>query len=252
MIDIVCVCVGDKYPPELYVGQLYKAVKRFVSKPYIFHIITDRSHPFYNTIDAQVHVVPDWPEANGQRKYWWYKIQMFNPEHGFGNVLYLDLDVVLVKSLDKFFDYHPDKFGICQDFNSRWIPDYSVSNSSVMRYYAPDYTELYTEFVRDIPGYIKRFRGDQDYITDYFKDRTDCIWWPRTWAQSFKWDVFRGGLIQSGTGLDQYGRWPAPENKYCDPEQPWVLAHDCSIVVYHGEPDPWVTDFGKQHLIPDV
>jgi hypothetical protein len=252
MIDLVCVCVGDRYSPELYVGQLYQAVKRHCNLPYNFHVITDSNIKFYDSINAIVHVVPDWPEANGLRKYWWYKIQMFNPEHGFKNVLYLDLDMIIVGDLDKFINYHPKKFAVCQDFNSRWIPDYSVSNTSIIRFHAPDHTKLYTDFVEDIPGHIKRFRGDQDYVTHYLREKSDWIWWPKTWAQSFKWDVFRGGLIESGTGLDQYGKWPAPENMYCYPEQPWILDTQCSIVVFHGDPDPYYTDFGKQHLLPDT
>ena len=221
--------------------------------PYIFNVLTDKPNdPFYKTIDAVTHHVPDWPEANGERKYWWYKMQMFNRAWGFTDtILYLDLDVIIINSIDKFVDY-TENFAVCQDFNRRWIRDYVVSNTSVMCFHAPNYYKIFKSFNKNVSGNISKFRGDQDYITHYFKERNDLKWWPNTWCQSFKWDCYRGGLIESGTGLDEHGKWPADPSKYMYPEQPWIMDAQCSIVVFHGDPDPWITEFGKQNLLPDV
>ena len=253
MIDLVCVCVGGKYSPKLHVGQLYAGVKRHLTLPYTFHVLTDSPNdPFYQQPDIITHHVPDWPEANGSQKYWWYKMQMFNPKWGFtGTVFYLDLDIVIVDNIDKFISYS-EKFPVCQDFNRRWIKNYEVSNSSVMCFHAPDYYSIYKEFKKDIPGYINRFRGDQDFITDWFRAGDEKTWWPESWCQSFKWDCFRGGLIESGTGLDEHNKWPAKPSKYVYPDQSWIVDSQCSLVVFHGEPDPWDTDFGKQHLLPNI
>jgi hypothetical protein len=253
MIDLVCVCVGGKYTPELHVGQLYNGIKKHLTLPYTFHVLTDNpNHSYYKSKDIVTHHVPNWDDANGERKYWWYKMQMYNPKWGFtGTVFYLDLDIIIVGNLDKFIDYS-DNFIICQDFNRRWIKHYAVSNTSVMCFHAPNYYKIFKDFKADIQGNIKKFRGDQDYITEWFKDRDDIKWWPDTWCQSFKWECYRGGLIESGTGLDEHGKWPAHPSKYAYPDQPWIVDPQCSLVVFHGDPDPWITDFGKQNLLPNV
>ena len=118
-----------------------------------------------------------------------------------------------------------------------------------MRFHAPAYYEIYDTFVQDRTANMRGNLGDQDYITKYFADRTDKIWWPQTWAQSFKWEVHHGGLIESGTGLGSDGSWPADASKYHVPNQPWVVSNDCSVVVFHGKPNPWDTEFGKQHQL---
>jgi hypothetical protein len=251
MIDIVCVCVGTAYQPELYVEQLRLGVAKHLTIPHRVNVITDNPNlPYYVANNIRTIQTQDWTEANGDRKYWWYKMQMFNRECGFTDtVLYFDLDVVITGPVDKFVDYHKDKFAICQDFNRKWILDYKVSNSSIMRFHAPTYYEIYNAFVEHRTKYMRKNQGDQDYITKYFAKRKDKIWWPKTWAQSFKWEVHRGGLIESGTGLGSDGSWPADASKYHVPNQPWVVSSDCSVVVFHGKPKPWDTEFGKQYQL---
>jgi len=246
MIDIACVCVGDRYTPDLYVGQLYQAVKRNVTLPYTFNVLTDDpTNTFYKTIECRIIPV----QKLSTNKLWWHKIELFNRQNFSRTVFYLDLDTVIIGNVDKFLNYEIEKFCICQDFNRKWIKDYHVSNSSIMRWHAPNYYDLYENFIANSEKIMRKFHGDQDYITNFFKDRTDLKWWPDTWAMSFKWEIFRGGLIKSGTGLDEHQRWPARENFYHNPEQKWILPGDCSIVVFHGIPDPYDTEFGLQHKI---
>ena len=251
MIDVVCVCVGTAYDPELYVEQLRLGVEKHLGVSHRFNVITDNpGHPCYAKNNIRTIVVNDWPEANQPRKYWWYKMQMFDGRCRFpGTVLYFDLDVIITGPVDKFVNYHTDKFAICQDFNRHWLLDYHVSNSSIMRFHAPSYYDIMDQFNPDRKLHMAKNLGDQDYITKYFADRTDKIWWPQTWARSFKWEVYRGGLIESGTGLDVHGQWPAEASKYYKPGQHWVLPADCSVVVFHGKPNPWDTEFGKQHQL---
>ena len=250
MLDVACVCVGDKYQPELHVKQLHASVSKHLQIPFKFNVITDQpNHPFYKTIDCQTIPVPD-IELHSNN-LWWYKPYLFS-KHFTNRVLYFDLDVVITNDISKFVDYDPLKFCICQDFNRRWIPEYTVSNSSIMYWHAPTYYDIWDNFSKNTQEITQKYRGDQDYITGYFKDRQDLTWWPKSWAMSFKWEIFRGGLLQAGTGLTSDGKWPAEKTLYAYPEQPWVVPDDCSVVVFHGKPDPWETDFGKQHLIPDI
>ena len=251
MIDVACVCVGDKYDPALYVDQLYKGLCKQLNEDFNLTVLTDTpNNPFYNTIPCRTVQVPDWKGLYGPRAAWWFKMYLYSPDAGFtGTVLYFDLDVILLKNIDKFLTHEPGGFVLCHDFNRKWIPSYNVSNSSVMRWFAPHYFHIWEEFNKARDEFIAKFHGDQDFMTHYFKDRDDKSWWPHDWAMSWKWEIYRGGLIQSGTGLNDDGTWPAAPEKYHQPEQPWIIPHDCSVVVFHGEPKPWDTELGKQNLL---
>jgi len=251
MIDVACVCVGDEYKPELYINQLWLSLHKHLAQPFRLTVLTDNpDHPYYYNRPIRRIMIPSWPNVS---KAWWYKMYLFSPDMGFTNtVLYFDLDVVILNNIDKFLSTSLDKFCILQDFNRKWIRDYPVSNSSIMRWQPEKYYCIWDEFHVTRTAMIGKYRGDQDYLTNFFKQRDDCIWWPAQWAMSFKWEIYRGGLIQSGTGLDTKGNWPAEPEKYQDKTNPWVIPADCSVVVFHGKPNPYDTDFGKQHLIPDI
>ena len=92
-------------------------------------------------------------------------MQMFNRECGFtGTVLYFDLDVIITGPVDKFVDYHTDKFAICQDFNRKFIRDYPVSNSSVIRFPVNEYNAICEHFNSNWQQLTRQFRGDQDLV----------------------------------------------------------------------------------------
>lgn len=252
MIEVACVCVGDKFPIDPCIDQLWLGLNKHLSQPFRLTVLTDKpNHEYFSNRPIRAIQIPHWHEKddNGY-PHWWYKIYLFSPNMNWkGKVLYLDLDVVLVNSIDKFTSYGDGGFSILQDFNRKWIKNYHVSNSSIMGWQPEQYYGVWEEFNTDKRKYMSRFRGDQDFITHYFRERRDKHWWPAQWAQSFKWEIFRGGLIQSGTGLASDGTWPAPPEYYHEPEQPWSINPDCSIVVFHGKPDPWQTDFGIQHKL---
>ena len=51
MIEVACVCIGEKYDPALYVDQLLKGVKENLCADFNFVIITDTpNNPYYNSI----------------------------------------------------------------------------------------------------------------------------------------------------------------------------------------------------------
>jgi hypothetical protein len=45
------------------------------------------------------HILDDWG-ISGPKRSWWYKMQLFNPAHFAGNLLYFDLDVVIANQLN--------------------------------------------------------------------------------------------------------------------------------------------------------
>ena len=58
---------------------------------------------------------------------------------------------------------------------------------------------------------------------------------------SYKWEILHGGTRVGGPDVKY------PED-YLQPNEKHVVPKDCSIVVFHGTPDPYETNFGKKRL----
>jgi hypothetical protein len=237
MKEVAAVLAGDKFDPALHIKQIYTNLHANCTD-FRLTVFTDRDD--LGLPGVRIIKLPDW-NLHGPRQLWWYKIYMFSPQSWSGPVLYMDLDTIIINNIDKFWDYEVDKFCICQDFNRQFIETYPVSNSSVMRFDPTKYIDIYNTFIENPQKIIRQHRGDQDYITAYFKERTDKVWWPKTWAMSYKWEIKHGGSRIGGLDVKY------PEDYY-QPNFTEVIPNPCSIVVFHGKPDPYETDFGKKYL----
>ena len=144
MNNIACVWIPPKYNMS-YVETLYNSVKRHQSKPFNFYCLTTHPQEINNPNIIPIALEIE-PLFETEKKRWWYKSNLFNNHDWEGQILYLDLDTVITGSLDKFFEWEVDNFRICQDFNRHGMPNYTISNSSVMAFNANAYTNYYNEF----------------------------------------------------------------------------------------------------------
>ena len=103
---ILCMKWGTKYGPE-YVNRLYAMVRRHLSGDFNFVCLTDDT----KGIRSEVQCFPIPPLAlelaPGQVDRAWKKLTTFEENlYGLrGRALFIDLDVVIVGSLDAFFEY---------------------------------------------------------------------------------------------------------------------------------------------------
>ena len=121
-VNIVTIKWGPKYGPH-YVNRLYSAVERNISRSFRFVCFTDDT----KDIRSEVGVYP-LPEINSKALNYLtkpYKIGLFTNNIGDleGSCLFLDLDTVVVRSIDCFFDYLPGQFCICKE----WLPQTKCS-----------------------------------------------------------------------------------------------------------------------------
>jgi len=231
MVNILCLKHGVKYNSE-YVNKLYRAVKRNCSLDFKFYCMTDNPAG----IDPEVNIItlPNLgSKFDGERRAWWYKMLMYRsdmPFHG-TTVLYLDLDVVIINSIDKILQYMPGEFCICQDFNRYKIPDYRVLNTSVIKFESGQVENIYSEFLKQEEEglVIGRLHGDQDFVTRYFEQNLEHnkILWPYNFIKSWKWEICGDSTIIIKDGSKTY-----------IPPDPPVFPPDLSIIVFHGRPNP--------------
>jgi hypothetical protein len=220
MNNVACVWIPPKYSIS-YVEILYNSVKRHLSQPFNFYCLTTHPEEVNNPNIIPIALEKDTMFEAGN-KAWWYKSNLFNKHVWEGQVLYLDLDTVIVNSLDKFFEWKADTFRICQDFNRHAAPEYQVSNSSIMAFEANAHIDFYIDFQKEKVENIRKHKGDQDWLTRILGANKN--WWPKEWAMSYKWEVLKGGLKFMGT--DQYN------------SNVTTLHYDTSVLVFHGKPNP--------------
>lgn len=119
---------------------------------------------------------------------WWSKINLFQPGLFDGRVLYLDLDLVVLRDLKAFVEYD-SKFALVPAFGNPGLEKGVVHkfNSSIMAFDAnTELTDdLWYTFIQNSEAIMERFRGDQDYIAFQGADRLDRF--PKEWTTKLRY-----------------------------------------------------------------
>ncbi len=157
-------------------------------------------------------------------------MQMFDPAHIPGNLLYMDLDVVITGNIDWIWGLSPHHFWAVRDFRHLWRPSWAGLNSSIMYWDTERWKRIWANFqTRNVLDTARQFHGDQDFLNVAvdFKDRrffdSDAV-------QSWRWQIKDGGLdIKTRT--------------YRLPGTGTVLDPKTRVMIFHGSPKPHeVTD----------
>ena len=169
---------GTLYPPA-YVNNLRHMVRRNLRRPHRFVCFTEDAAGIEP--DIEVRPLPEVRLTNTTGRFW-TKLGIFSSPLAdlTGPVLWLDLDVVIVDSIDCFFEV-PGAFCIIKEFSKR--NGHRGGNSSVCRFEAGAHGSILEEFYRDPAEIDERFNGDQDFVSDHIKSLT---YWPEEWCVSFK------------------------------------------------------------------
>lgn len=231
----VCLKHGNKYSPD-YVNTLYNMFKRNTPSDIRFACYTESTHG----LNAGITALP-LPIVNRVRG-WWYKPLFFDPNLPTqGVILYCDLDVIIFRSIEKFYTMHEGKFCILRDFTRATRPNWPRFNSSIFRVNTGDQAYLYNNFIKDPSSYISKYHGDQDYIyNEVIASNSQYHLYPDDWAESYKWEMRKDAKIQRINGA----------RRFVKEGEPYVKTNT-SIAVFHGEPnpsqctDPWVIDNWK-------
>lgn len=221
VIDCACVIHGDGYAWE-YVEKLYNMLSRQISNKIRLHVYTEhhRAVPDYMI----KHCLEQWPGIDGPKKSWWYKMQLFNPAHHSGNLLYLDLDVVIINSLDWVLQHNPNYFWTIRDFKYLQYSSSSM-NSSMMWWNVQKYAWVWEKFNRDTRDtVIRKYPGDQDYLNAVITHEHKRFW-PDSHFQSWRWQCQEGGY--------DFARRCAKK-----PGASATVDPNASVIVFHGKPKP--------------
>jgi len=221
-VDCACVIHGDVYNWN-YVDILYSMLSRNLSREIRMHVYTehDRMVPPHMI----KHVLTEWPGIRGSKKSWWYKMQLFNPAHHSGQLLYLDLDTVIVNNLDWITQLSSTHIWAIRDYRTLWKPKFQGINSSVMYWHTEKFAYIWTEFSQqDVLRLCAKYHGDQDYLTAVLKPNQRRFF-PEKSALSWRWQALDGGL-------DPIKR------THLTPGAGTRFGPETSLLIFHGQPKP--------------
>jgi len=125
-LTVVCVKWGSKYDAN-YVNKLHAGVLAHFSGPFDFVCYTDDPSGLGAAVTAQL--LDDLPGWDG----WWLKAALFGPKGvRAGRVVYLDLDTIVVGSLDALFAFEGSFATLAADEWTCERDNHAGVNSSVM------------------------------------------------------------------------------------------------------------------------
>ena len=217
-VNVLCIKWGKKYGPE-YVNRLHNMVRRHLHRPFRFVCLTDDAQG----IDPGIEVKPIPPigfDEFDQREPWtfghgWLKLTSFaKPLYDLeGRTLFLDLDIVIVDSLDPFFD-QPGEFVVIKE----WDKKDGTGNTSVYLFTVGAHVDALDHLRSGYPKVVEEVRNEQEFITGFLGRQGKVSYWPEEWCRSFKRHCMRRGIMG----------WFAPP----------VIPPGARVIAFHGKPNP--------------
>ena len=220
--DCACVIHSTGYD-WTYVERLYNMLDRNLPGGIRFHVYTehDRSVPPHMV----KHILEDWPGIAGPKKSWWHKLQVFNPAHHAGNLLYFDLDTIVMRDISWITQLDTNYLWGVRDFKYLQSPNVMSLNSSVMWWNVHHLSWVWDKFkISDVTKLSRQYHGDQDYLNAtlghnrirYFDDGQMISW---------RWQCVDGG-------------YDFQHRKHKAPGLGTQIPGNTSVLVFHGNPKP--------------
>ena len=239
MVNVICMKWGDKFPAE-YVNRLYGMVSRNLTIPFRFVCFTENGDNIRQEVEIQPLPELDLPANTPERG--WRKLTVFKENFGglTGKTLFLDLDVVIVGSLDDFFT-HPGEFLIAHD---KKRPAKIEGNSSVFRFEIGKYPQILSYFEQNSEQVKQEVRHEQAYLSREIHKLGKLGYWPDQWVPSFKYRCcpswlkswFQAPFIPDGAKIIIFHGLPNPPEAIKGISGKWYR---------HIQPAPWI----KEHWI---
>jgi hypothetical protein len=180
--QVVCVKWGTKYGPE-YVNRLYAMVARHLSPPFRFVCLADTGEGLRR--EVEYFELPELGCAHpvGTMGKWRKQVLWGERVPGLtGVALFIDLDSVVVGSLEDYFSYgEPGDVILARNWAR---PLERLGQTSVFRYPVGSNPQILANFRADPQGIADRYGFEQHYVTASV--RGGIKFWPEAWTRHFR------------------------------------------------------------------
>ena len=185
--QVICINWGTKFGPP-YVNRLYAMVARNLTSPFSFTCFTDRTEGIRPEVRCEPLPPLDVEMPTGTKGIW-PKARLWGARLGdlTGPVLFLDLDLVVVGSLDPFFEMGGEDEVILARNQS--TPFEKLGQTPCFRFPVGKLLPLQEKFIADPQGTADRYRFEQRFVT---REAPGGIgFWPKPWVRHFRIDCAR-------------------------------------------------------------
>jgi len=257
-VTVVCMRWGAAFPAD-YVRVLYHGVKRNLSREFDFVCLSDDAKP----VCDGVRVVPI-PPVHVPKEKWaegfWPKLTVFKPGllPAGRPVLFLDLDVLILRALDPVLDRLEQRRGLhmLREWNPglwnllpRFLRPDRGGQSSLFAFYPEEQVSIYEKFAREDAAGVFSTHIDQLFIS---RNANRLSYLPHHWAASFRRHCVhyyplnllfkRIGKPRRALVVVFHGR-PKPADLIRDDNSRWGTSHKFG----HGPVD-WVKNYWRLGL----
>jgi hypothetical protein len=237
---VICMKWGRAYGAD-YVNKLYSMASRNTSRPLRFVCFTDEAAGLLPEIEILPLPHVALPESHRWKP--WRKIALWQPQLSDlrGDVLFLDLDVVVTASIDPFFDFRPDEtYCVIENWTQ---PGSGIGNTSVFRLRVGSHAEVYDALMGDPEGTVRKFRNSQTFVS---RTISSTAFWPAEWCVSFKhslmphWplNLVRSAPFPDGARVTCFTGHPNPDEAR---DGIWPAAW-YKRIRKHVRPTPWIAE----------
>lgn len=183
MKQVICINWGTKYGPP-FINRLYAMVARNITPPFRFTCFTDNTNGIRLEVDCQP--LPEISiEIPRTKRGKWPKSRLWGPQLAdlTGNVLFLDLDLVITGSLDDFFTYgDPDQVILSRNPAK---PFERLGQTSCFRFPVGKLSPLQRAFCADPISLSDRYGFEQRFVSQEAPGGIDFF--PSAWVRHFRY-----------------------------------------------------------------
>ncbi len=211
MQTVICMKWGTRYDYN-YVNNLYEAIKKHTKKNTQLICFTDDDKNITKNIICKPLPKINLPTQIAETPWRKLSVWQYPLNELEGDILFLDLDLVITNNIDKFFDYKPGTYCVIENWTQ--IGKY-IGNTSCFKFPVKKFSFIFEHFEKNPYEIWKRFHIEQVYISKFIPEQN---FWPNDWCKSFKHNLLP--------------KWPVRLWKAAE------LPHETSIVAFTGKPDP--------------
>ncbi|MFP5077722.1 glycosyl transferase [Rhizobium sp. YIM 134829] len=183
--QVICINWGTKYGAK-FINRLYAMVARNITPPFSFTCFTDTREGLNPNILCEDLPPLEVAAMPVNTPGIWNKSRLWGPKLGSlqGPVLFLDLDLVIVRSLDVFFDVGgPDDVVMTRN---QTTPFEKLGQTSLYRFPVGKLLSLQQAFIADPQGIADKYRFEQRFVTKNAPGGP--LFYPRCWVLHFRQD----------------------------------------------------------------
>ena len=231
---------GSRYSAD-FVNRLNAAVQRNTDRPTQLICLTDDPSGVDEAVKCKP--IPDINLPDELITTPWRKLVLWQDKLAglSGDVLFLDLDLVITGSLDEMFDYEPGRFCVIENWTQ---PGSKIGNTSCFRWRVGTHTHIFDKLETEQERILSTYRIEQVYIS---REVSDMVFWPKLWCASFKhsllpkWPLnfFKTPKLPAETKIVAFTGKPDQDEALVGD---WPVKANWKRLYKHVRPTPWISD----------